>query len=87
MFHYFPGEYHYVNWANRVQNKDSVTPERKQMFFQHINLNISRGQLKCKAAERVLSTIPKKMNELYVTLHNSERAVADEKKQDPKSER
>lgn len=57
------------------------------MFFQHINLNISRGQLKCKAAERVLSTIPKKMNELYVTLHNSERAVADEKKQDPKSER
>lgn len=88
VFRYFAGEYRYVNWAKRVQNENSVTPERKQIFFQHINnLNISRGQLKRKAAERVPSTIRKKMNELYVTLHNSERAAADEKKQDPKSER
>lgn len=69
VFRYFAGEYRYVNWAKRVQNENSVTPERKQIFFQHINnLNISRGQLKHKAAETVLSTILKKMNELYVTL-------------------
>lgn len=41
----------------------------------HNSLNISRGKLKYKAAERVLNTISKKMNGLYLMLWSSQSGL------------
>lgn len=56
--------------------------ERKQLFFLclffpniHNSLNISRGKLKYETAERVLYTISKKMNGLYLMLWSSQSGL------------